>query len=353
MARGVLFHSRMPRWWLTCAFVMASAVAGAQPAASTDQAVHAAGAAEQKVAGLSRQRAQIGERYQADLAALDRLKKEKASWARDRELRQALADSNDVAGQLAAIDKQLAGAQDALAAARRAELTAIDVELAAGATGPRAQQLGKLRAQLSASGRAPKKIVIPDAEVDPAAAPEELEAQAAQIRATEQELANQAAGLDRQAKELTEISEVQKQHARTNEIARRDDDQPLRGQPSNGGGTTSATPGSHDGTQLGGAGSGSGGAGSPAPGSGTPPGGETFGGNDKGSPGAFESEASVVLVDVIDHATIDGLARASRSGDPAQRAEAARKARDAVRAKLEMLRKKRALIEQRAKQLQK
>jgi hypothetical protein len=330
---------------------MASAVAGAQPAISTDQAIQAAGAADQKVAGLSRQRAQIGERYQAELAAIERLKQEKASWARSRELREKLADSNDVASQLATLDKQLASAQDALAAARRVELSAIDAELAAGAIGTRAQQLGKLRTQLTAAVRAPKKIVIPDAELDPAAAPEELEAQAAQIREAEQELANEASGLDRQAKELAEVADVQKAHARSNDLARRDDIQPLRSGPhaTSTGGLDTAGP--KDGTLGGGNGAGSGSGASPAPGSGTPPGGESFS-NDKGSSG-FDSEASVVLVDVVDHATIDGLARASRSGDPGQRAEAARKARDAVRVKLDMLQKKRALIEQRARQLRK
>jgi cell division protein FtsB len=54
---------------------------------------------------------------------------------------------------------------------------------------------------------------------------------------------------------------------------------------------------------------------------------------------------------VIDRSTIDGLVRASRSGDPKQRAEAAKQARDAVAKRLEQLKKKRAMIEARAKQL--
>ena len=53
----------------------------------------------------------------------------------------------------------------------------------------------------------------------------------------------------------------------------------------------------------------------------------------------------------LDKTTIEGMLRASRSGDPRQRAEAARRARDAVARRLEQLRKKRALIEARARQL--
>jgi hypothetical protein len=54
---------------------------------------------------------------------------------------------------------------------------------------------------------------------------------------------------------------------------------------------------------------------------------------------------------VIDRSPIDGLVRASRSGDPKQRAVAAKLARDAVAKRLDQLKKKRAMIEARAKQL--
>ena len=66
---------------------------------------------------------------------------------------------------------------------------------------------------------------------------------------------------------------------------------------------------------------------------------------------SFESEATFVLGEVIDRSTIETLASASRSGDPSRRADAAKLARDAVAARLELLRKKRQQIELRAKQL--
>src|SRR5690348_6471278 len=106
MARGVLFCGSMSRWWLALALVTASAVAVAQPAPATDRAIQAATAAEQQVQRLGQERAELNARYQDELTDIDRLKKERASWRRDRELRDDLASSNDTAGQLAALDKQ-------------------------------------------------------------------------------------------------------------------------------------------------------------------------------------------------------------------------------------------------------
>jgi len=81
----------------------------------------------------------------------------------------------------------------------------------------------------------------------------------------------------------------------------------------------------------------------------TTTGGDQFVGGDRGA--GFESDASQVLGEVVDRSTIEGLLRASRSGDPAQRALAAKHARDAVAARLEQLKKQRAAIEARAKSL--
>src|SRR6478736_6696998 len=99
MAYRVLFLRSVLRFWLTCALLTVSAVAGAQPAPTVDQAIRGATTADGKLAGLLRQRAQLGERYQAELTAIDRLKKEKSSWRRERELSQNMADSNDTANQ--------------------------------------------------------------------------------------------------------------------------------------------------------------------------------------------------------------------------------------------------------------
>ncbi|NVB82588.1 MAG: hypothetical protein HOV81_29680 [Kofleriaceae bacterium] len=342
--------------WLTCVLSVVSATAWAQSAPTTavsvapnpavvDKARSIAAAADQKLAQLSAQRRPLVTRYQQQLAAIDGLKKQKASWRRDRELNTAQANANDTATRLTALDKQIATAQRAVASARKAVVVAIDAEVRAGATGPRATQLAQIRAQLAPATPAPKKIIIPDAEIDPLADPEELERQAAAIAAAEKLLEAQRTGLDTQHKELVLVAELRQAHDRAGELSTRDDDQPHRG--AQRGGTREA-----DSLQSPTAG---GGAGSTGPaggqGSGGGGGGEDFGSavGDKGST-AFESSV-VALGEVIDRSTIDGMLRASRSGDPKQRAEAAAAARDAVAKRLELLKKKRAMIEARAKQL--
>ncbi|MDB4956152.1 MAG: hypothetical protein JWO36_3721 [Myxococcales bacterium] len=325
---------------------MASAVARAQPgptpvSATTDQAQTVANAAEQKVDQLSVQRSQLAQRYQEELSTIDRLKQQRPSWRRDRELRANLSDSADTAKQLQQVTRDLAVARSASGSARASLVAKIDAELASGLAGARAQKLAKLRAQLAPQvGPAPNKIVIPDAEIDPLADPEELQEQAAAIRVSEDQLSRQIIGLDNQVKELKEVDDLRRQHQRATDLAVRDDDQPHRNAQ------TSATRVS-DTLSAGGL--------SNPTGAGTPPTDPT---TDHSSPNpvaagttAFETQLTVTLGDVIDHSTIEGLMRASRSGDPAQRAIAAQKAREAVAARLEQLKKKRAAIEARAKSL--
>src|SRR5439155_3488523 len=160
----------------------------------------------------------------------------------------------------------------------------------------------KLRAQLGAATRAPKKIVIPDAEIDPLADPEDLDKQAADLKEAEQELSRQVQGLDVQAKDLAEVADLRKHHDRAIDMSRRDDDQPSRTAQHSGGEDKGI---SNPGTQsTGGAGAGSGsGAGTGGGGTDT-----TFGADHGTSSTAFEAEATIVLGDVLDHATIDGLA---------------------------------------------
>ena len=320
----------------------------APTSAQTDRAAAAEVASEQQVAKLTQTRAQLAARYQDELAAIDKLKNQKASWRRDRELNTAQADAKDTGDKLALLDKQLAAAQAQLAASRTSVVKAIDAE-APTATGARAQQLAKLRAQL-APAKVVKKIVIPDATIDPLADPDELDHQAAALKDSETALARQVKDLESQATELEHVAEIRKQHERAGEIAMREDDQPHRNAQASQGSKTlgdqSPTAGGAGGGQSNGAG-GAGGTGGTG-GTGTT-GGDTFVGGDRGA--GYEAEASQVLGEVIDRSTIEGMLRASRSGDPAIRAQAAKQARDAVAARLEQLKKQRAAIEARAKAL--
>jgi hypothetical protein len=315
-------------------------VADAQPTpaqaqiAATTRAYNTSIAAERRVAQLATYRNQLAGRYDVELRRIDQLKKQRASWRRDRELRDQLSAALETANKLKAAATELARANDQLAAARRALVGAIDRELALGPTAPRRTQLAKARAAVApAGGRTPNRIVLPDTKIDPLADPEELDLQAAALRDTEAELARQVTGLEVQAKELDRIVAIRKQHDRASEIARREDDTPRRGSTPN---ASAKTLGAGDAAAEDGA---------------SPSADPSSRGDSIGS--SFESEATVVLAEVVDPSTIDSLHRAQRSGDPAQRALAAKNARDAVAARLEQLRQKRRQIEARARQLRK
>jgi len=328
-----------------CLVAVVSTTAWAD-SAQTDRAASAEVAAEQKVAQLTTQRAQLQARSQDELTAVDKLKKQKASWRRDRELNTAQADAKDTADKLAALDKQLAAAQVTVTTARTAAVKAIDAE-APTAAGPRAATLAKLRAQLAPT-KVYKKIVIPDGTLDPLADPDELEHQAAALAASEDALARQVKVLESQATELDHVAEIRKQHERAGDLAMREDDQPHRNAQSSSSKGTQDTLGAAAPTAGGAGGAGGTGGGASNGHEGGTTGGDTFTG-DHGA--GYESEASFVLGEVIDRSTIEGMMRASRSGDPAQRALAAKQAAGAVAARLEQLKKQRAAIEARAKAL--
>ena len=291
---------------------------------TTTRAYNASSAAERRVADLAAQRTALAQRYEDELRSIDRLKNQRASWRRDRELRDQLSEANETAKQLAIVTGDLAASQSQLAGSRRVLLAAIDAELATNPAAPRKLQLDSARAQITPTRRAAHRIVLPDLQIDPLADPEELDQQAAALRASEAELAKQIAGLDTQAKELERVAMLRKQHDRTNEMDRREDNNARRN-------TTSGTSRSLEGAAA---------DTGPAPTAGGAP-----------PPAQFEMEATIVLAEVVDTSTLDTLDRAQRSGDPAVRADAAKRARDAVAAKLDLLRIKRAQIEQRAKQL--
>lgn len=326
----------MRAWVIALFLVVATATAGAQTPALTQRAQDTATAVERHVNTLAARRGALAARYETELRTIDRLKTQRASWKRDRELRDQLSKSLETANQLAAVTRELQQAHARLAAARRTLVTAIDAELKAGATGARAAQLTRQRAQYAPAVQKARRIVIPDTEIDPYADPEELEKQAAALRESEAQLQRQIVGLEAQARELERVAKLRKQHERAGDLARRDDDQPRRGTPAGGRGGTAAEDSAAPNAPTG-AGSG----GSPPP----------QGDSRDPVPSSVESDAPVVLQDVVDPATIDSLQKAQRSGDPAQRAAAAKRARDAVEARLAQLRAKRAAIEARAKKL--
>lgn len=315
---------------------VAPATVLAQPARPVAAAQDALRSAERKVVQLTTQHNTLATQYATQLESIDRLKKQRKSWRQEREVRTALTDANDTATRLATQKSELAKANVALATARKSLQTSIDSELASGPPPARVAELARLKSQLAPqTTRRVSRIVLPDMEIDPLADPEELEEHIRQLRESEEQLRKQMVGLEKQATELDEVAKVRKQHDRAGELSRRDDDHPQR-TATQGGGGRATTFGANESSD---------GASAPESSGGTGGGGSGAGLGGSTSVGSFESEATIVLADVIDATTIETLTRAQRTGDPAQRAQAAKKARDAVASRLEQLKKKRAELE--------
>lgn len=341
VAQRLLCQGLMCRWLLVVFLTLvASATTWAQaPSNTTAKAQEIVVTAERRVVQLQREHGTLAARYEGELSAIDRLKQQKKSWNQQRDLKAKLSAANDTATKLQKIDATLAAARAQLAGARRVLVSAIDAELATQPPSPRADALRRLREQIVPQIKRSNvhRIAIPNLEVDPSADPEDLDAQAAELRQIEAELQRQVNSLDKQSKDLERVAELRRSHDRTIALDRREDNTPTRNTPAESGGRKSL--GENDAAQE------------PAPSNGgdsPPPAGQT-----SGDGGGFESEASIVLQDVVDPSTIDTLANAQRSGDPGKRSKAAAKTRDAVKAKLDLLRQKRALIEARAKALRK
>lgn len=316
----------MLRWWLVLVLVVASATAWAQPA-TLGRAQDAVVAAARTTGQLAGQRDGLRQRLNEELAAIDRLKQGPRGWRTKSQLEDRLSDANETRKQLEAAEARLADAHRRLAAARGQLVAAIDVELAAAPTVARAEALQRLRAQHVAKREA-RRIVLPDTKIDPRLDPEELDEQVAAIREGEATLDRQIAGLESQAKELQRIEDLRRQHDRTLELDKRDDNTSRRNaqQPAAVRGAADSAGGLAPSAEGGG------------------------GGFSSGGGAMFETDAQVVLPEVVEPAILDGITKAQRSGDPGQRAVAVRKARDAVATKRDQLRKKRLEIETLAKQ---
>ena len=185
----------------------------------TTRAWNASVAAERQYTQVASRRNAIEQRRQDN--NIDRLKKAPRSWSHDRELREALADANDLSEQVERANVEVATAQTRLVAARTTLIRAIDAELAANPGEPRKGQLVKARAQVAPQSKA-HRIVLPDMQFDPLAEPEEAStsrrrrcARARSSRESGQRPRLAGQGLDR-------IAMVRKAHERTKEMEIRD-----------------------------------------------------------------------------------------------------------------------------------
>src|SRR4051812_31902994 len=109
-----MMEAVMARWWVSVAFAMVvSTTAVAQPepdtshAATTEHAGLTAKGLSQRIVQLGAQRVQLQKLYLAELDVIDRLKNQRPSWRRDRELRDSLSSSLETANQLSAVDREI------------------------------------------------------------------------------------------------------------------------------------------------------------------------------------------------------------------------------------------------------
>lgn len=329
---------------------------GRSASADSRQDTEAALAAERKATSalataLATQR-ELDSRYQAELRSIDRLKKQRGSWRRDRQLRDSLAASLETAKKLEAATAAVQREARAQAQARKRSEQAVLAELRATTEPARLSALQRERARLAPSPATSKKIVIPELTIDPLADPEELEQQALAIRQSEQALAQQVALLDDRSRRLDGQAELRRQHDRAEDLADRDDGRARRSgvqRSTSGAENDAAAPAgggapNHDPSA------------DPAPNPNpTPPpvadarplSAQASGVSDV----AVLAESSAVLGEVIDATTLEALRKAQSSSDPAVRAAAAKLARDSAAAKLSAIRKQRALIEARVRAL--
>jgi len=326
---------------LAVAFAVAAPVIGAGAAAAdvgprvrvaqapsrVDAAIAAVARSQKALGALATERAAATRRYQGELAEVDQLKRQKASWRRDRALRSKLASSLETAKALTALADRVRVADAELTRAKAAAVAAIDAAMVSATPSARAE-LARRRAAYAVAAPT-KKIVLPDDALDPLADPEELDEQAAALRDAEAALTAEVARLDRRARTFDAAAELRRQHERAESMSATDDDGVNRVAVRSGA-TEAATV---------------------ADGASAPP--TESGGLTGAADAPTGRELATALSAVVDARTVDVLRESDRSADPATWAAASRQAKVAVAARLETLRKRRLAIEARARELRK
>ena len=306
---------------------------------ASNQAVNRLAAFQKKERALKLEKSKLRSTYNKQLAEVDKLKRARASWRRDRKLREQKATSQKTAIALQALDRKLRSQAVLVSKARTALAKAIDQEINLGPTLARRaylkSMLGKVRSGLR---KAPKKITMPDLELDEFADPEELIEQIALIERAEAKLARQEKSLARRAQHYNHMEVLRSKRQRANELGVFDNDDVRN----SGGRANSKSRGSNADLE----------ASSPDPSSG---GAQSDGFTDSGAPPPGESPtgvgetssleiSSVVLADVVDAGTQDALRRAHRSTSPRTKAVAAKRAHAQVSDRLARLRASKARI---------
>jgi hypothetical protein len=304
----------------------------------------------QQAARVAERRA-LSRSYEAELRELDRLKRSKASWRRDRLVRSKKAELQATADKLSRVDAGLRTLAGQLKVQRQALLAAIDRELALAPPQSRANLLRRMRGQIAATLRPPaRKIILPDDSLDELADPAELAEQIALIQQAERELRREREVLRQREDRYARMSRLREQRDRAGQMSELDRNDVRRspGRVDGSGGRAA----SEDSASGGGDGANSGGSSAEDadPSEPAPP---DFGSgeiSDSAEPPAavdpsFE-QSSIALADVVDAPTLDSLRRAGRSPSPKRRAEVASRARKQVESRIDRLQRSRQIIQQ-------
>ena len=315
------------------------------PAARTDAARARLATATTERGRLRADKARMLKRHQKKLGDIDRLKRQRASWRRDRQLRTHLKESQVIARKLSALDQRLRKLAPTIRRSRAALVTLIDRELASSPDRARRTQLARWRrsARRGMKKKSVKKIVLPEDDIDPLADPEELEYQASLLRQSEQQLAREFDRLEKQEQRYRHMVALREKYSRADELTRFDDDRPRR---------TTGRAGDRNGLLE---------ADGPEPASddaqappGNPeadPGIDSLNDDFGGTPGADDPRFDIVLADVVDDSTVRALRAAGGSRDPKAKARAAERARLQVKKRIERLQNRRKLMQKRARSL--
>jgi len=307
---------------------------------ATDAAAAAVGQAQVDAAQWDAAKRKLEGAYKRQLQDIDKLKRQRSSWGRDRQLRRAYAESQGTAKKLADFDRRARAAAARLRSAREKLLELIDAELARSPGSKRRAWLVRLRVEHRPDDAPRRRIVLPDERIDPLASAAELEEQAQLLAKSEAQLAHEIENLDRREKRYLRMAKLRQTRARAAEMSLIDDESPRRttghtGQPSAAGGAGGAA--GSDADQA------------PAPGGSLPPSDPSPGGGTSFERGA-SSDFSIILADVVDTSTLNAYRVADMSGDPSKKATAARRMRDQAEKRLERLRRQRQQMLDRARQ---
>ena len=291
------------------------------------------------------EKARLERTYQEQLRELDALKRSKASWRRDRLVREKKAESQATAERLSKVAATLRAIDRTLKSRRQYLLAAIDRELAAGPAASRRSALLRMRGAVVAAIRPPvRKIIVPDDSLDELADPDELAEQIALIQQAERELRREKDALRQREERYARMGRLRDQRERAGQLSDLDGDQVRRAGQRPVGARGSSNEAAEPGAGAGGADSegdsGDFGSGGSAPPSDPAP-----------SEDAGFEQSSILLADVVDPTTIDALRRAGRSQSPKARAEAAARARQQVESRLERLERSRLRIQQHLRRL--